>query len=52
MTDKLNEQTNLKGLHTVLPCSNVADPATFLASNSVSKTLFSSENSHGEDTYF
>ena len=31
--------------HTVLLCLYVADPATFLSSNSVPGTLFSSENS-------
>ena len=33
--------------HAVLRCLYVADPATFLASNSVLGTLFSSENSYG-----
>ena len=32
-------------VHTVLLYLDVADPATFLASNSVQGTLFSSENS-------
>ena len=32
-------------LHTVLLCLHVADPATYLASNSVLGTLFSSGNS-------
>ena len=39
--NKLNTQTDLKGPYFVY----VADPATFLASNSVAGTLFSSENS-------
>ena len=40
---KLNKQTELKRqFHHVLLCSFVADPATFLASNRVPQTLFSS----------
>ena len=42
MTEK-NEQTTQ--FHTVLLCLHVADPATFLSSNSILGTLFCSENS-------
>ena len=46
--NKLNKQTDFKRttqFHTVLLCLYVADPATFLASNSVLGTLFSFESS-------
>ena len=44
--NKLNKQTDLRGKHSfVLLCLDLSDPATFLASNSVLGTLFSSQNS-------
>ena len=39
------EQTDLKEQHKFILCLCVADPATFLASNSVLAPLFSSESS-------
>ena len=42
--DWINKLTDLQ-FHAVLFCFYVADPATFLALNSVLGTLFSSENS-------
>ena len=41
----LNKQTALKGQHNFCFTLYVADPATFLASNSALGTLFSYENS-------